>query len=314
MIVRSWMTKLAPAGGTVTFGATHYEKPLEASLNYIDSCYTDYRTYGPLNQQDIEGIDVLEGGPGDSFGIGLRFLADGARRYVGVDAFRSVEDPEQQRRIYAGLRARLNAAGQRRFDECLDLSAGVRADENRLKMIYGSGVGDFARLFPRASFDLILSRAVLEQVHDTEAAFRSMDAVLKPGGLMLHKIDLSDYGLFSGRGHHPLTMLTFPGWIYGLLAPNSGNLNRFVLPDYRRLLAAMGYQARLFIASVIRQGYPQRELPQPYRESPRRGTDYTETEVQMVEQARPRLTEPYRAMAAEDLMVAGVFLSARKPG
>lgn len=313
MVARSWLTKWRSlsAPPEATFGSTHLEKPLEASLDYIDSCYRDYLTYGPLSPADLSGIDVLEGGPGDNFGIGLRFLAAGARRYVGADPFRSVLDPAQQKRIYAGLRTRLVPAEQKRFDECVELTPDLRFHDERLQAIYGPGIGDFKKAFPPESFDLVISRAVLEQVHDIEGAFRSMDRVLKPGGLLLHKIDLSDYGIFSRKGHHPLTLLTFPDWAYGCLASNTGNLNRYVLDDYRRLMQRMGYKARLYVTGTIQPGYPQRDLA-PYVEKLRKGVDYGTMEEGLVDAIKPRLVARYRAMPPEDLIAAGVFLSARK--
>ena len=64
--------------------------------------------------------------------MGIRFLAAGARRYVGVDPFYSVQDTSQQQRIYAALREQLSPAEQTRFDRAVDLSSGIRFDPERL--------------------------------------------------------------------------------------------------------------------------------------------------------------------------------------
>lgn len=313
LIVRSRLTQLRSRFGSIQadFGSTHQVWPVESSLKYIHSCFDDYVEYGHLRK--FEGLEVLEGGPGDNFGVGALMLAHGARRYVGVDAFFSKQDGVQQQRIYTALRAGLSAEQQARFDQAIDLSTGVGFNEDRLKPIYGPGMGDFERLFAPSSFDLIISRAVVEQVDNVAGVFRGMDRVLKPGGLLLHKIDLSDYGNFSRHGHHPLTQLTLSDLLYdNLLAPNSGQMNRWTLADYRKQMEQMGYQAELFITSVIRDGYPQREI-KPHILALRQGVDYGDKELGMVRSIRPRLNRRFRLMADEDLIAAGVFLSARKP-
>jgi len=48
-----------------------------------------------------------------------------------------------------------------------------------------------------------------------------MDALLAPGGWMMHKIDLSDQGMFSRNGQHPLTYLTIPDQVYGWMSTHS---------------------------------------------------------------------------------------------
>jgi len=313
MIVRSHVTRWRARRGAIEadFGSTHQNVDLARSLEYIHRCHGDYVRYGELaGRPDLE---ILEGGPGDNLGIGALMLAGGARRYVGVDAFYSRQDGEQQRRIYQELRRGLPpGAPQAAFDAAIDLRDGVRLQEDRLRMVYGAGLGDVDRLFPAASFDVVMSRAVLEQVHGIEAAFGAMDRVLRPGGLLLHKIDFSDYGIFSGKGHHPLTLLTLPDSWYGLLAPNTGNLNRWSAADYRALLRRMGYRARFYVTGTVQPGYPARPC-EPHPETLRAGTDYGEKEVALIGQIRPRLQPRYRQLPDEDLITAGIFLAAWKP-
>ncbi len=55
-----------------------------------------------------------------------------------------------------------------------------------------------ARMLSEAAvFDLVVSRGAIQDIYEPEQAFQAMDRILKPAGLMLHKIDLSDQGMFS---------------------------------------------------------------------------------------------------------------------
>jgi len=43
-----------------------------------------------------------------------------------------------------------------------------------------------------------------QEVWEIDRAFQGLDQLLAPGGCLLQKIDLRDYGLFSANGFHPL--------------------------------------------------------------------------------------------------------------
>jgi 2-polyprenyl-3-methyl-5-hydroxy-6-metoxy-1,4-benzoquinol methylase len=65
--------------------------------------------------------------------------------------------------------------------------------------VIGVGIEAANTEFEPATFDLIISRSVMEHTYQSDAAFRVMDWLLKPGGKMLHKIDFRDHGIFSSR-------------------------------------------------------------------------------------------------------------------
>src|SRR3954452_13281304 len=88
-------------------GSTHSHFDLDGSIDYIDRVYRDYLRYGGLEESDVEGKRLLELGPGDNFGVALRFVAAGAAQVVALDKFYSWRDPHHQRRIYEALLASL---------------------------------------------------------------------------------------------------------------------------------------------------------------------------------------------------------------
>lgn len=294
-----------------TSGATHMGKPLEASVGRIFAQFEDYVGYGGLASDWFAGRRVLEVGHGDNVGVALLFLAAGVGSAVCLDRFYCPRDEAQQRRIYLELRARLTSDdARRRFDDCIDLSDSVKLNHERVRELHGAGVEDSKELLDGEPFDLAVSNAVIQEIYDPTPTFEALGRVLKPGGLSVHKIDLTDYGVFSGAGMNPLTFLTIGEPVYRLMAA-SGGVNRMTVDYYRELMRRMGYDAKFYLTEVI--GHGRRGDMQTRRERPLAGVDYTEETLALVREIRPRLIDRYRKLPDEDLLVAGTFMVARKP-
>ncbi|HEX8984962.1 MAG TPA: methyltransferase domain-containing protein, partial [Bryobacteraceae bacterium] len=178
----------------------------------------------------------------------------------------------------------------------------------RLQSIEGVGTEEAHRAFPAESFSLIVSRAVVEEIHLIDRAFASLDRLLEPGGLMLHKIDLRDYGMFSNHGLHPLEFLTVPDALYTMMTAYSGQPNRRRIDYYRSKMRELGYFAGLLVTAVV--GQPGEIVP--HKPSVELGTDYTEETLELIREIRPRLARRFRHLPDADLLIAGVFLVARK--
>lgn len=309
-IVDNWRRRRAfQAGQTTTaYGSTHEFWSLEKSVNYINRVYREYLEYAGLTPEAFRDRNVLEVGPGDNFGVALRFIADGAAKVVSLDKFYSERNDEQQTRIYRELRKQLRPEQTAVFDESIRLEGGVELNKARIEYIYGHGIEEADKILEPESFHFIVSRAVLHNVYDIERGFDAMDRLLAPGGYMAHKIDCSDENMFSSRGMHPLTFLTIPESIYRLMAKDSGKPNRRLINDYRDLMRKRGYDAKLFASAIVGVG----PLPRA-KEKIERGVDYGNGTVQLIEEIRSKLALPYRTLAEEDLAVAGIFLVAQKP-
>jgi len=305
------------SGGNIASsgGSSHSHLTLEASVAYIEHVFDEYVKFGRLHKSDIEGRTVLELGVGDNIGVGLRFLACGARQYTALDRFYSVRDAEAERRIYLALRERLAADEIARFDQALNLHDGIHADEARIRLVYGHGAEEADRVFAGEKFDFIISRAVIHEVYAIDRAFAAMDALLAPGGMLLHKIDLRDYGMLSAWGFHPREYLTIPRWIYRQMVEDCGKPNRKLIDYYRRKMQELGYDAELFITCVLDpSGYRgvQEEFD-PFRSEIRFGSEYFEVHRKLIDRIRPRLGPEFRGLSEQDLLAASVFLAARKP-
>lgn len=291
-------------------GSTHLTNTLDQSLAYIHAQFADYLNYGGMEAKSLRDKRVFELGFGDNIGVALKFLAVGAaRRVVCVDKFYSRRDDKQQREIYRVLRKSLTTDEQRRFDEAIDLSNGILLNSAKLKCIYGVDVEDAEELFNSEPFDLIVSRSAIQEIYEPEAAFLAMDRLLIKGGMMLHKIDMSDYGIFRDHGLHPLTFLTISDRLYRMMARGSGKPNRKLVNDYRQQLDGLGYQTTILITDLITgkgKGdlYPHREKLDP---------ETSRAALGLLKPIRPRLLPRFRNLPDEELIVSGVFVIARKP-
>jgi hypothetical protein len=292
------------------YGSTHIGKTTAESLDYIATQFQDYLRYSGLREDELRGARILELGPGDNVGLALRFLAAGASRVVCVDKFSPTRDPDQERAIYRALRDSLPPRQRPAFREAISVEPGLRIDAAKLLCVYGAGLNDCAARLQRDEppFDLVISRAVIEEIYDPGPALAAADALLAPGGQILHKIDLTDYGMFSDAGMHPLTFLTIPEWLYRRMASESGLPNRKRMSYYRDQVDALGYASKILVTGILGQG-----RLAPYKDPHELEDGDRRAALALVNAIRPKLSGEYRRMSGDELIVTGIFLVGRKP-
>src|SRR5205823_5263548 len=149
--------------------------------------YREYLQYSRLAPEAFVGKRILEVGPGDNFGVALKFLAmAGAQQVVCLDKFYSERNQEQQTLIYRELRKQLSPEQVRVFDDAIKLNGDIKLNPQRLEYIYGHGIEEADQILKPESFDFIVSRAVIHNVYDLDRGFAVMDRLLARGGYMLH--------------------------------------------------------------------------------------------------------------------------------
>jgi len=311
-IYQNWRMGRQYQSGSIetTHGSTHRNRSIPDSLRYVDGQFADYLKYSALTESQLLGKKILELGFGDNVGVALRFLAAGAEKVLCLDKFYSARDPQNEYEIYEALRNTLSREQKERFDAAISLENGTRINDKKLICVNGAGLEEFAEqnAGERERFDLIVSRAVIEEIYDPGPLFTAADQLLKPAGYMIHMIDLTDYGMFRDNGMHPLTFLTIPEKIYRLMASNAGIPNRKRIAYYRQKMEEMNYDAKLFVTSVIGKSWVV-----PHKERLELGIDYTLETLELVRQIRSRLQRPFKNMPDEELIVDGLFLVAKKP-
>ena len=312
-IYHNWRTERRFKSGNIEYtgGSTHSvvcQFSLPQSLGYINDVFDDFLRYSGYTPEMLRGKKILEVGHGDSVGVALRFIAAGAERVVCIDKFYSKQDASQQHNIYTGLREQLTEEERRRFDEAIDLTNGTKLNEDKLKAMYGTGIEDAGQAFEPGYFDIIISRGALQSVFEIDSAFSVMDRLLRSGGEMWHKIDLSDLGMFRDCGMNPLTFLTVPESIYRLMIKDTGKANRRLINYYREKMDQMGYKAKYFVTAI----FGRKDLVVPHKEVIVPDEDYSEQTKLLIDQVRPQLDTKFRDLSDEDLAVAGLFLIAKK--
>ncbi len=288
-LVDDWRARRRLAAGRIETrsGRRHADLDLDASIDYVERVAADYLAYA--GRARFVGR-LAEIGPGDSVGVAVMALARGAREVHTVDRYRTVRDGTREAAILAALAQR---HGLLVASPCGVVEhAGVAAETF------------FART--DLTFDWIVSRAVLEHLFDPVAALDAMCARLAPGGVMVHRIDLRDHGMFAG--HHPLTFLTVPDWAYQRMTRGAGRPNRMLLPNYRDWLLRSGVSGSIRVTRLV--GIEGEVGPAPWD-----ALDHGSRRRALAEVAsmRPRLAASLRTIADEDLAVAGIVLVAAKP-
>ncbi len=311
-IFQNWQMRRRFASGDseTEHGSTHSRKTLDESLRYIEEQVQDYLTYGKLGSDQLRGKKILELGFGDNVGVALRFLSAGAAKVICIDKFSSKRDEARERDIYSALREKLSRDERERFDEAVDLADGISFDASRISYIRGRDLEPASKALqiPEGFFDIIISRAVIEEIYDPAAVLAEADKLLAPGGLMLHKIDLSDYGIFTDGGMHPLTFLTIPESVYRAMASDSGIPNRKLIGYYREQMRELNYDAGFFVTSIVGHG-----PVVPHKEIMGLDNGYFRSALPVINEIRPKLCRAYQQLPDEELMIQGVFIAARKP-
>ena len=271
-----------------TTGSTHSRfSSVSDSLKYINQVFQDYLSFADLSVKDIKDKKVLELGPGDNFGVALKFLIAGANKVTCLDKFYSDRDEIQQYQIYKAIRDELPPEEKRSFDSIIKLNNHkFEFIGNKFEYLYGKGIEQAIEIFPPVSFDMIISRAVLEHISAIDAAFNSMDKLLRPGGYMIHNIDLRDHGIFTSVGLHPLTFLTIPEKTWRFMTCHSGKPNRMRIDYYKHKMEKLNYNC--IIKTILFSAFP------------------------VIENIKFLLQPEFKKMSSEDLMTETIFLIAQK--
>ncbi len=281
-------------------GTTHATLDLEQSLNYIQDVFKDYQQVSGRTQ--FEGC-LAECGPGDNVGVALMFLNNGISSVDLPDRFYSLRNAAQQASIYQALCQRYPTIqalfeDQQNFDE---------THMPRLKRYYGDEAAAEQFFDRHQGYDYIISRSVLEHLDDPLLALKKMVQALKPGGLLIHKVDLRDHEMFTPYSH-ALKFLEVPSWIYQWMVHGTGYPNRVLFHRYRTVLQALNPGCHFYVAGL--HGIEHKDYIYPIDAIPEA---MKQQSLSYVNAHRQNLAAEFQSIPSEDLMIASFFLVCEKP-
>lgn len=233
----------------------------------------------------LADLDLLELGPGRHFGTPLVLHAFGARVAV-LDKYLADWDEVYHPRFYRFMR---EALAERLPDRDWSAVDRIIAATDHLPEIVAQDRTDLAHPpsgYAEASFDVIVSNAVLEHVGDVPQTAAEMARLTRPGGINIHQVDFRDHRDFE----HPLEFLTMAGDAYQKLFDETmnGNGNRVRPEDMGNDFRSVGFDVLRFDANIW-------------------------AEPEHIEAVRPRLQSQFAALSNETLaVISGRFFLRRQ--
>lgn len=215
-------------------GTTHSTLSIDNSIDYIGNVFQDYK--------DISKIEkfygkVAEVGPGDSNGVALLMINEGVNSIDLIDKFKTKRDLDRERIIQEKLLLNKNEL----VEEKITSHCGKEA---AAEIFFKNHVG----------YDFIVSRAVLEHLDDPIISIKYMYDSLNKNGMMIHKIDLRDHGMFTSFGFPELTFMDIPDFIYKLFTKNTGRPNRVMAEEYINFIKTNFKNYSIYVTSLVGKG------------------------------------------------------------
>jgi hypothetical protein len=180
---------------------------------------------------DFTGKDICEIGSGDCLAAAALFLGKGVRHVDMIE----VEPPyinEKQRQV-------LQELSKQGLPVDLSIINGqepLALDKTRVA---------YHRCYMESfnsnhAHDFLFSFSVVEHVEDLPAFYASCRKTLKPGGWMLHIIDLGGHHLFEDP-MPPLDFQTHPDWLFSMMYAPYGRATRRPLAEHVQSAKAAGF-------------------------------------------------------------------------
>ncbi|MGE9296387.1 MAG: class I SAM-dependent methyltransferase [Puniceicoccales bacterium] len=252
--------------------------------------------------------DVCELGPGDSLGGGVLYRARGATSVTFFERFQSQPNYTRERKVAAALlkMEREGSAPQSKSVKESNFSS-QSIDEllASFRLIEGVAAEDHLRTDP-FRYDLILSNSVIQHVSDPLPLLQLCYERLKPGGRMLHVIDLRNMGMLAKRGE--LAWLEPSPEDHRRMVHNTGRPNRMRYDEYVNWARESGGEYWVKIRHLAGNGEALGDVP--FDDVP---DEVWEQSKSLVEEAQHRFTPALKSTSASDHAVAAFLLCVTKP-
>lgn len=213
-----------------------FKKLYSSDIRKLDDAYEEMAQLLEKTGFDPKGRTVLELGPGNSYTLAFNFLLSGAKKTVLVDKYPRRFDTNHQKEF---LEKEIKFF-KKKYNRSLKGIITKAGKANKAKILSIKASAEKMRTVKTDSSDIIVSISVLEHIKDLEKAFREMHRVLKPGGLMIHKIDLRDHYNFN----KPLMFLKYSKktWENWMTKEGYSYTNRLRADDIIKMVKYEGFK------------------------------------------------------------------------
>ena len=167
--------------------------------------------------RSLKGKRILVFGYGGRFAVGVELLRRGAAHVVLCDHF-VLLDKERNLELLPEY-----------ADYLLPENDDVKPRPEFITLLHGD-IREQAIQNQISEVDVVLSTSVYEHLDDVDGITQSLAKLTAPDGAQLHFVDLRDHYF-----KYPFEMLKFSDAVWRNFLNPTSNLNRFRLPDYRRI-------------------------------------------------------------------------------
>jgi hypothetical protein len=276
-------------------------------VTYIENVYDNYLKYGDLTKEYIKNKRILEVGPGDSFGIAIKSLFDGAKEVICFDKFYANRNNSLLKKAYQILFSKQNKYV---FN---DLFNADLIPNKPISYYYGKGIEEVklknSSDFQKNSFDLIISNQVIQEIYNPKPAFKKMIELLDVGGKMIHHIDFEPYNYFRAHSKKEYDFLTYPEYIYKWMVNKRGMSNRKRVSDYIKILDAyenISYKILVHSCFLNKKKLDEVVVYPDFTEGTR--SFYSK----IVESQKSDFVKKYKNLPIEDFIVGNAYLIIEK--
>ncbi len=192
----------------------------------LDSKFEEIKNNLEKNKLTMKGKTIMELGSGNSFINAYNFLMNGAKKVVLVDKFSRYTESKKQKDFFQN---EINFIKQKYKTNNLKFIQNKKVNKNKIQFIEG----DISDLKFKSKYDLIISISVLEHVKNIKGTIKKLSEILKPKGLMYHKIDLRDHYNFN----KPFKFYKYSNWTWNNLLTKEGvsYTNRLKINEYNNI-------------------------------------------------------------------------------
>ena len=227
------------------------DRPLEYGLNVLLHRLDD----AELNVDFLKNKVFLEIAPGDNFSGPIAAVVLGAKKAIGIDAYDYTEfGPNSD--IAKDFCTKLTISENQTLSIIRDLDL---FDKNSPSKHFSYFAPYKSTDIPNGSLDIITSLSTMEHVQQPDQLYDYCYDWLKPGGVMIHKIDFSAHGICRDWFGH----LLLPNMIFTMAVGRRSHMNRWTERQHVDACSKLGFflQKRLAFNGSNPPPKPYEDLP-----------------------------------------------------